>query len=93
MTCHLRQMSNRPVEAEPVVEADFDPEKPKGSYQNAETAGSADGTAHMPFAQALISLAEAAAVHSGCTEIVGFEIANLCHLARPDLAAVRQMVD
>lgn len=95
-TCRLRQTSNRPVEAEPVVEAGFDPEKQKGSCQNAEiaeTAGSADRTAHTPFAQALISLAETTAVHSDCTGIVEFGIASLRHLARLDLAAVRRMVE
>ena len=94
-TSHSTQTSNHPVEAESVVEADFDPVKQKGSCQiveTAEIAGSADRTAHMPSARGLISLAEAPAAHSGCTDIVKFGTASLFHLAKVDLAAVRQMV-
>ena len=97
-TSHSTQTSNHPVEAESVVGAGFDPAKQKGSCQTsetaetAETAGSADRTARMPSAQALISLAEAPAVHSDCTGIAKFGTASLCHLAKLDLAAVWQMV-
>lgn len=94
-TPHSTQTSNHPVEAESVVGAGFDPAKQKGSCQTsetAETAGSADRTARMPSAQALISLAEAPAVHSDCTGIAKFGTASLCHLAKLDLAAVWQMV-
>ena len=49
-TYHSRQKNNHPVEAGSAVEADFDHEKQKDSCQTAETAESADQTAHMPFA-------------------------------------------
>ncbi len=59
----------------------------------AETAGSADRTAHMPSVQALIFLAGALVVRNGCTDIEKSGAANLRHLARLDLVAVWQMVD
>ncbi len=95
-TCHSTQTSSHPVEAGPVVEADFGLEKQKSSCQNvesAESAGSADRTAHMPSAQAQISLAETPAVQNDCTDIVKFGIASRYHLALLDLAAVWQMAD
>ena len=84
--------SNRRAGAESVVEADSDSGESMKNCQIAET-GSAGQTARMPSAQAPISLAEAAAVHSGCTDIVESGSASLHHLAMTDLAAVWQMVD
>lgn len=87
-TCRSTQKSNPPVVAGPAVEADFGPGKQKDSCQTAETAESADRKAHMPFARALISLAEVSAVHSGCMGIERPVMERLYHLARPDQAAV-----
>lgn len=92
-TCRSTQRSNRPVEAGPAVEADFDPGRQKENCQTAEIAESADQKAHMPSAQALISLAEASAVHSGCKDIELPVMERLCHLVRPDQAAVWQKVE
>ena len=58
------------------------------SCRIAGTAESADRMAHMPSEQALISLVEASAVHSDRTDMSMSETANLCHLAKPELAAV-----
>ena len=91
--CRSTQTSNRPVEPGSVVEAGFDPEKLKNNSRTAETAEFADQTAHTLFAQALIFLVEAPAVHSGRMDIVKSVTVSLRHLARLGLAAVLQMVD
>lgn len=75
------QMSNPPVEIGSVVEAGFGLEAWWNSSRTAETVGSADRTARMPSAQALISLAEARAARSGCTGMLKSETASLRHLA------------
>ena len=95
-TCHSTQTSSHPVEAGPVVEADSGLEAQKSNCQvveSAESAGSADRTAHMPSAQARISLAETPAVQNDCTDIVKFGTASRYHWALLDLAAVWQMAD
>ena len=87
-TCRSRQTSNHPAEAGPAVEAVVGSGKQKDSCQTAETAEFADRKAHMPSAQALISLAEVLADRSGCMDIERPVMERLCHLVEPDLAAV-----
>ena len=80
------------VEVESVVEAGSGLGEWRNSCQTAETAGSADRTARMPFAQALIFLAEAPAVHNDYTDTLK-PAACLSRLARSDSAAVWRMAD
>ena len=92
MICRLTQTSMRLVEAESVEEAGSDLEG-RNNCRTAETAGSADQTARMPSVQALISLAEAPAIHSDYTDTLKPGTAKRRHLARFDSAAVWRMVD
>lgn len=49
--------------------------------------------ARMPFAQALIILAEAPVVHSARMDMSSSGTVTLCHLAKPDLAAVWLLIE